>query len=67
MKTETSGSTGDFYFYNPLLKSKGFTEFKRVWGTRKLEDNWRRGDKTSTDEFATEKQKVKKRKKQRWI
>lgn len=54
-KTETSGSSGDFYFYNALLKSKGYTEFKRVWGTRKLEDDWRRGDKTSTDEFATEK------------
>jgi tetratricopeptide (TPR) repeat protein len=31
-----------FYFYNAVAISKGFTEFKRRWGDRKLEDNWRR-------------------------
>lgn len=53
-KTETTGGSGDFYFYNSLLMSKGFTEFKRIWGNRKLEDNWRRSDKTSTEELANE-------------
>ncbi|MDQ6888791.1 MAG: tetratricopeptide repeat protein, partial [Bacteroidota bacterium] len=33
---------GDWYFYNTSLKSKGFTEFKRVWGKRANVDNWRR-------------------------
>jgi tetratricopeptide (TPR) repeat protein len=33
---------GDWYFYNPDIKSKGYTEFKRVWGKRENIDNWRR-------------------------
>jgi tetratricopeptide (TPR) repeat protein len=33
---------GDWYFYNPSLKSKGFTEFKGKWGNRQNVDNWRR-------------------------
>ena len=40
-----SGST--WYFYNPTAVSKGFTEFTRKWGMRKLEDNWRINDKGS--------------------
>jgi tetratricopeptide (TPR) repeat protein len=36
-------TTGNnFYFYNAAAVSKGFNEFKRRWGDRKLEDNWRR-------------------------
>ena len=35
-------SKGDWYFYNNSLKSKGYTEFKRVWGKRQNTDNWRR-------------------------
>jgi tetratricopeptide (TPR) repeat protein len=41
----TSGSA--WYFYNPTALSKGFTEFTRKWGMRKLEDNWRISDKQS--------------------
>lgn len=33
---------GVWYFYNTDFKSRGFTEFKRVWGDRKLQNNWRR-------------------------
>ena len=33
---------GEWYFYNASLKSKGFNEFKRKWGSRKNADNWRR-------------------------
>ena len=47
-----SGS-GDWYFYNPSAMGFGASEFKKVWGTRKLEDNWRRSNKTtviSTDD-----------------
>ncbi len=36
---------GDFYFYNTTLRSRGFSEFKKKWDTRKLEDNWRRSEK----------------------
>lgn len=41
----------DWYFYNPSTVSYGKKEFERLWGKRKLEDNWRRSDKAiSVDE-----------------
>ncbi|MEM7163069.1 MAG: tetratricopeptide repeat protein, partial [Bacteroidota bacterium] len=40
-----------WYFYNATAKSQGYAEFKRVFGERKLEDNWRRKDKQSFDNF----------------
>lgn len=41
-------STGDksWYFYNPQLVEQGKMDFQRKWGRRKLEDNWRRRNKT---------------------
>lgn len=36
-----------WYFYNPTAKNTGKTEFQRRWGARKLEDDWRRRNKTS--------------------
>ncbi len=36
-----------WYFYNQTALTKGFTEFNRKWGMRKLEDNWRVSDKKS--------------------
>lgn len=36
-----------WYFYNTTSKNSGKTEFQKKWGARKLEDNWRRRDKTS--------------------
>lgn len=44
-----TGGTG-WYFYNQQLMGSGFNDFKKVWGTRKLEDDWRRKDKTSISE-----------------
>jgi len=35
-------SSGDWYFYNNNLKSKGFTEFQQKWPNRTNVDNWRR-------------------------
>ena len=35
-----------WYFYNPQLVEQGKAEFIRIWGNRKLEDNWRRRNKT---------------------
>lgn len=37
-----SNGKGDWYFYNASLKSRGFADFKRVWGKRENVDNWRR-------------------------
>ena len=39
----TSG--GKWYFYNPATLSFGLSEFRKKWGKRKLEDDWRRKDR----------------------
>jgi len=39
---------GNWYFYNPQQVSRGTAEFKKKWGNRPLEDNWRRKDKSGT-------------------
>jgi tetratricopeptide (TPR) repeat protein len=36
-----TGMGNDWYFYNPTSLSRGFTDFTRKWGNRKLTDNWR--------------------------
>jgi len=36
---------GSWYFYNQATISFGYNEFLKKWGTRKLEDNWRRSEK----------------------
>lgn len=36
-----------FYYYNPTAVNLGRQDFKRKWGPRKLEDNWRRKNKSS--------------------
>lgn len=36
-----------FYFYNEQAVNQGKIAFQRQWGKRKLEDDWRRGSKTS--------------------
>lgn len=55
-RTPAAGAGGDrsWYFYNQQLITQGKGEFQRKWGRRKLEDNWRRRNKTvvNTDEFA---------------
>ena len=45
--TGTPGTTGNgsWYFYNTTTMSFGFTEFRKIWGDRKFEDNWRRSNK----------------------
>ena len=37
---------GKWYFYNQTALTFGRTEFHKRWGDRKLEDNWRRSNKT---------------------
>ena len=36
-----------WYFYNTVTKNAGKTQFQKLWGSRKLEDNWRRRIKTT--------------------
>ena len=36
-----------WYFYNENSKTIGFSTFTRKWGNRKLEDNWRRKNKST--------------------
>ncbi len=36
-----------WYFYNTATKNAGKTQFQKAWGSRKLEDNWRRRNKTT--------------------
>jgi hypothetical protein len=41
----TAEQGGKWYFYNQTAKGVGQPEFRMKWGTRKLEDNWRRSNK----------------------
>ena len=38
----SSTAKTDWYFANPSLKSKGFSDFKAKWGNRPNADNWQR-------------------------
>jgi len=40
---------GKWYFYNQAALTFGRTEFRRRWGERRLEDNWRRSNKASVN------------------
>src|SRR5690554_445589 len=50
----SSGSGSTFYFYNPTTVAYGKGEFRRIWGDRRLEDNWRLSSKQSSLEFIEE-------------
>ncbi len=43
----TINSDNSWYFYNTATKNAGKTEFQKRWGSRKLEDDWRRRNKAS--------------------
>jgi hypothetical protein len=47
---------GKWYFYNPAAIGVGQADFTRKWGERRLEDNWRRRNKSAVniDLFAEE-------------
>ncbi len=44
---DNGGSGSKWYFNNAKTRSQGFEEFKKLWGTRENEDDWRRSDKTT--------------------
>jgi tetratricopeptide (TPR) repeat protein len=50
------GEEGVFYFYSPQIVAAGKNTFQQKWGRRKLEDDWRRRNKTNpmSDLFAEE-------------
>ncbi len=43
--SNNSNKAGNWYFYNQITLGFGFSDFKKNWGNRKLEDDWRRSDK----------------------
>ena len=43
-----SSRASNFFAYNPITLDKGKRDFSRKWGTRSLEDDWRRASKTSS-------------------
>ena len=49
-----AGSTGEWYFYNDAAMSQGELQFRRQWGDRPLEDNWRRSVKDAVRNDDTE-------------
>ena len=53
-KKGPSAGAGSFYFYNSTTVSFGKEEFRKRWGNRKLEDNWRLSDKISKLESVEE-------------
>jgi tetratricopeptide (TPR) repeat protein len=48
-----TGQKGDWYFYNQTTLSFGVNDFIKKWGNRKLEDSWRRSQKSLTFENQT--------------
>ena len=53
-----SADKGKWYFYNTQSTSIGATEFKKIWGNRKLEDNWRWAEKAKNKPQENEVTKV---------
>lgn len=53
---QMSSNDDSWYFYNSATVSAGRTAFQRKWGSRKLEDDWRRRNKSSFsfDDFSEE-------------
>jgi len=45
--TYTMNTDDSWYFYNTSVKNAGKTQFQKQWGSRKLEDNWRRYNKST--------------------
>lgn len=43
-----------WYFYNQATRNAGRTEFQKRWGSRRLEDDWRRRNKNTFTPFGEE-------------
>ncbi len=53
-----AASGSEWYFYNPSTLGFGFSEFKKVWGDRIGEDNWRRKNKNIASAGSSEEELV---------
>jgi len=47
--TSVSSGNSRFFAYNPATVLKGRQDFNRRWGSRPLEDDWRRANKNSSE------------------
>ncbi|WP_339609867.1 hypothetical protein [uncultured Planktosalinus sp.] len=47
-KEDKENAGGTFYFYNATALASGKLQFRRQWGDRKLEDDWRRSNKKTS-------------------
>lgn len=47
-QTSIVANDGSWYFYNQALVKEGAAKFNKTWGRRKLEDHWRRQDKSAS-------------------
>lgn len=47
-----------WYFYNTAAVSRGKSDFKRIWGDRALDNNWRRSNSTATSLETDEEQET---------
>ncbi len=53
-QAQGNAANNTWYFYNQAIVSAGISEFKRKWGNRPLEDNWRRSKKQAAPTFVKE-------------
>lgn len=53
LPTMPGGASAGWYFYNQTTISFGLNDFVKKWGNRKLEDNWRRSQKSLTFDTPT--------------
>lgn len=47
LQNPLQGVSFSWYFYNPTTRATGYNDFIKKWGRRKLEENWRRKNKSS--------------------
>lgn len=45
--SKSASAQSSFYFSNPTAVSMGFSDFRKKWGNRKLENNWRQSTRSS--------------------
>lgn len=50
---EVTRGNSSFYFYNPTTVAYGKNEFLKIWGDRKLQDNWRLSSERSSSASIT--------------
>lgn len=48
------GNGSKWYWNNAKTRASGYDEFKKMWGSRENEDNWRRSEKTFVPDFKEE-------------